>query len=94
MTGYFSVADRGTFGHWDISDGKKRVFCIRGEPGQFCIRDERLVRNGALEHMRFRTPSAALLWIAEELMPGFPTPLDRLARLANAEHALMKGATE
>jgi hypothetical protein len=71
MTGYFSVADRDTFGHWDISDGKRRVFCIRGEPGKFCIRDERPIRNETLERMVFRTPSAALLWITEELMPGF-----------------------
>lgn len=66
--GYFSVADRGTYGHWDISDGQRRVFCIRGEPGNFGIRDERSPPARDLDRITFRTPQAALLWIADEMM--------------------------
>ena len=62
--GYFSVADRGTYGHWDISTGQRRVFCIRGEPGNFGIRDERLevgwTSRDQLASIRFATPYSAL----------------------------------
>jgi hypothetical protein len=51
--------------------GRERAFCIRGEPGNVVVRDERWnphrphPRN---EPMMFRTVSAAMFWIADELM--------------------------
>lgn len=73
-TGYFSVADRGTVGHLDISDGKERAFAIRGEPGDVRVRDERTdpARPHPRETLRFKSVQAALLWCAEDLMPLAP----------------------
>lgn len=63
-------------GFTSAKDGdRERAFCIRGEPGNIYVRDERW--NPHQPHPRtgtyFRTVSAAMLWIAEELMQE-PTP--------------------
>lgn len=83
MSGYFSVEDRGTFGHWDISNGQRRLFCIRGEPGDFGIRDERKTTSALdaemLSKLKFRTPMSALVWISDELCKDF-TPLPHQPR--------------
>lgn len=66
---YFSVANRGTPGHWDISDGTQRAFAIRGEPGKVHVRDERddPSRPFPRKSVPFKSAAVALLWCAEEL---------------------------
>lgn len=65
----FSVYERDQ-GHWDISDGRKREWCIRGEPGDVIVCDER--EDPSRPHprpvIRFKSVSAALLWIADHYM--------------------------
>lgn len=50
--------------------GRERAFCIRGEPGDVYVRDERW--NPHLPHprepLKFRSVMAAMMWISEELM--------------------------
>lgn len=50
--------------------GHERAFCIRGEPGNVFVRDERWDphRPHPREPMRFRSVMAAMVWICEELM--------------------------
>ena len=74
MSGYFSVADRGTFGHWDISDGHRRIYVIRGdiETG-FSLTDERKHPDHRLRSIPFSTPFEALEYVARQTMPD-PTP--------------------
>lgn len=50
--------------------GRERAFRIRGEPGDVVVIDERWNphKPHPREHMKFRSVSAAMLWIAEELM--------------------------
>lgn len=68
-TGYFSVADRGTFGHWDISDGQKRVYIIRGDAASgFDLIDERKHPDNPLRRIFFATPFEALEYAARQLM--------------------------
>lgn len=65
MSGYFSVADRGTWGHWDISDEKGRVFTIRGDRATFfTLRDERIPNR----YQWFSSPFEALEYAARQLM--------------------------
>lgn len=54
----------------DKDDARERAFRIRGEPGAVVVFDERWnpTRELDAEPMRFRTVSAAMLWICEELM--------------------------
>lgn len=49
---------------------RERAFRIRGEPGNVVVMDERWDphRPHPRESMTFRSVSAAMLWIAEELM--------------------------
>jgi len=52
-------------------DGEnERAFCIRGEPGNIIVLDERWDphRSFPRESIKFRSVMAAMLWIAEELM--------------------------
>ena len=67
--GYFSACNRGTPGHWDISDGYSRFFAIRGEPGAVVVRDEREdpSRPHPRDFVRFKSAARALLWCAEEM---------------------------
>jgi hypothetical protein len=53
-------------GHWDVYDSRGRVFCIRGRPGDFCIRDER--KRGEPQREGFATVDAAMAWICSTLM--------------------------
>lgn len=50
--------------------GRERAFCIRGEPGEVYVRDERWDphRPHPREPTKFRSVLAAVMWIAEELM--------------------------
>ena len=66
MISWFSVVNRNP-GHWDISVDGNRVFCIRGEPGKYLIRDERspISRAGSDS---FPTVDAAMAWICSTLM--------------------------
>lgn len=50
--------------------GRERAFRIRGEPGSVWVSDERWNphRPHPRESMTFRSVTAAMLWIAEELM--------------------------
>lgn len=61
----FSVTERDT-GHWDIYGDKQREFCIRGEPGNVMVRDERGSTPYAVTH--FKSVPAAFLWIADHYM--------------------------
>ncbi len=56
--------------------GMERAFCIRGEPGDVYVRDERWNphKPHPRESMKFRSVTAAMLWIIEELMQE-PIPL-------------------
>lgn len=69
-TGYFSVADRGEFGHWDFGNGRMRVFKLRGDTETgFTLFDERAQRQPPVS---FHTPFAALEYVARQMME--PTP--------------------
>lgn len=71
-SGHFSLDNRGTPGHWDVSDGRARAFTIRGEPGSVVVNDEREdpSRPHPREVVRFKSAASALLWCAEELGYG------------------------
>ncbi len=66
---YFSFSQRDTY-HWDVVTRERRVFCIRGEPGDIYIRDERSPshRDGPVTKLSFKTVDAAVAWITSELM--------------------------
>ena len=69
MSGYFSVEDRGTFGHWDICDDQKRIFVIRGnEDSGFELIDERKSVNHPMRRVPFADPFEALEYVARTLM--------------------------
>lgn len=58
-------------GSTSARDGQQeRAFCIRGEPGEVFVRDERWDPNRPhpRESMKFRSVMAAMVWICEELM--------------------------
>lgn len=80
----FSIHDRNP-GHWDVVAKSKfvkpglqwpqeeRAFCIRGEPGDVQVRDERynpaFPTGGNPRRIKsFKSIQAALLYIADELM--------------------------
>lgn len=65
----FSVEYRNP-GHWDIYANRARVFCIRGEPGDFIVRDERRQDTGLIISAKgsFATVDAAMAWICSTLM--------------------------
>lgn len=50
--------------------GRERAFCIRGEPGDVYLRDERWDPNRPFprEPMKFRSVMGAMVYIMEELM--------------------------
>lgn len=63
----FSVGWRGP-GHWDIHDGHQRIFCIRGVPGAYLIRDERAKEVCGPTREGFPTVESAMAWICATLM--------------------------
>lgn len=66
--GYMSVAGRGEYGHWDITDGKRRVFVIRGDAETgFILRDERKPMS-PFAKIEFSTPFEALEYAALQLI--------------------------
>ncbi|KLK91378.1 hypothetical protein AA309_19955 [Microvirga vignae] len=71
MSCYFSFAQRDTH-HWDVSDGRERVFAIRGEPGRIIVRDERSGDQQYGRHPRaiscFETVNQAMAWCALQLI--------------------------
>jgi hypothetical protein len=66
MIGNFIFNNRNP-GHWDVYDNARRIFCIRGEPGNVTIRDERN-GAGAPNIGPFKTDLAAASWIIDNLM--------------------------
>lgn len=57
-------------GHWDVTDGRRRVFAIRGGPRDempdFWVRDE---RDGPRPSVGpFATLDAAVAWVTSTLM--------------------------
>jgi len=65
--GYFSVSGRGEYGHWDISDGRQRVFKIRGDKATgFVLIDERSM--AMQERIDFDTPFEAMLFASRQLI--------------------------
>ena len=67
MTENFSVNRRNP-GHWDIYDNRRRLFCIRGQPGAFFVRDERDESERGPTRDKFATVDAAMAWICATLM--------------------------
>jgi hypothetical protein len=67
MTTNFSVIWRNP-GHWDIYSYKSRLFCVRGEPGAYAVRDERIGEFWQQERAGFTTVDAAMAWICSTLM--------------------------
>lgn len=76
MKDNFSVNYR-NYGHWDIWNNKRRIFCIRGGPGKYLIRDERYrlpidhpnyIPEGKIEVKFFKTVQACMGYICDELM--------------------------
>jgi membrane-associated phospholipid phosphatase len=65
MIDHFSINWRNT-GHWDICSAHERLFCIRGQPGAFFVRDER--ESGGVTRDGFPTVDAAMAWICATLM--------------------------
>ncbi|MCP3968522.1 MAG: hypothetical protein GY718_19620 [Lentisphaerae bacterium] len=55
-------------GHWDIGDKEKRIFCIRGKPGKYYVRDERLASEGLKSGITFNTVGLCMTYICDELM--------------------------
>ena len=66
MTHYFFVGWRGR-GHWDIDTSTERLFCIRGVPGAYYIRDER-AGSANPDRTQFPTVDSAMAWICATLM--------------------------
>lgn len=53
----------------DTDDTRERAFRIRGEPGEVIVFDERWnPHRRDRKPMEFRSVSAAMLWVCEELM--------------------------
>lgn len=54
----------------DRDGGTERAFCIRGEPGEVIVRDERWDphRPRPREPLKFRSVMGAMVYIMEELM--------------------------
>ena len=73
MAKSFSVSYRNP-GHWDVSVDGTRKFTLRGEPGDVIVNTDRAsdpYRNlnpGHYNHPRFRTISAAMAYLLDELM--------------------------
>jgi hypothetical protein len=59
MTRDFSVKWRNP-GHWDVYGTRGRLFCIRGQPGDFYIRDERAEAERGPTRDKFTTVDAEL----------------------------------
>jgi hypothetical protein len=62
----FSVTYRNP-GHWDIYGDGGRLFCIRGDSGDYYIRDER-PEVGKTSAGPFPTVESAMAWICATLM--------------------------
>lgn len=75
MAGYFSVSDRGEWGHWDIADKVGlRVFRIRGDDDAgFTLCDERRPARHPLRNVPFATPFEALEYAARQIMAAEPS---------------------
>lgn len=66
----FSVIRR-NYGHWDIGSGGKRLFRLRGGPGEWRVLDERAETRPyerPVNEVPFRDQAAAMAWICAELM--------------------------
>lgn len=59
-------------GHWDVYNHEKRIYRIRGESGDYWVDDERI--RGDLAVRRFKTITAAVAFIADDLMIEVPVP--------------------
>ena len=62
----FNVIRR-NFGHWDIYSQGKRMFCIRGGPSAYWIRDERM-NVGKILNVNYKTVQSCMSVICDELM--------------------------
>lgn len=57
------------YGHWDIVHDGGRIFCIRGGPGHYFVRDERPAsRANQLPSHSYKTVGACMAFITDELM--------------------------
>jgi hypothetical protein len=60
---------RRNYGHWDISNKQGRIFCIRGGPGKYYIRDEREGEGTNSSNIKyFSTVTACMTYICDILM--------------------------
>jgi hypothetical protein len=65
MEHHFNIHRRNP-GHWDVTTDQGRAFAIRGERGDVVVRDER--GNGRKPNRDFKSLTAAMVWVTEELM--------------------------
>ena len=65
MIPYFSVSRRNC-GHWDIYDEQKRLFCIRGGPGKYYVRDD--CEIPCPPTIEFQTVGGCMQYITDKLM--------------------------
>lgn len=63
----FSVHRRNP-GHWDICTDIGRVFRIRGGPGKYVVIDERIGKGYNSTSSPFKTLTACMVYICDELM--------------------------
>lgn len=69
MAGYFSISDRGTYGHWDFSDGKGRFATLRGDDTVWLLTMERRPLRHLLRTIYFSTPFEAVEYVTRHVMP-------------------------
>ncbi|MFG6084264.1 hypothetical protein ACEUZ9_000769 [Paracoccus litorisediminis] len=69
MTPEFTIFRRSPdHGHWDITDGRRRIFRLRGEAGKWILIDEREQSRGNSSLQPFKDQAAAMAWLCSELM--------------------------
>lgn len=69
MAGYFSISDRGTYGHWDFSDENGRFATLRGGDDEWRLTMERRPQSHLLRSITFSTPFEAVEYVTRHVMP-------------------------
>lgn len=69
MAGYFSISDRGTYGHWDFNDENGRFATLRGGDAEWQLTMERRHHAHPLRSISFSTPFEAVEFVTRQVMP-------------------------
>ena len=69
MAGYFSISDRGTYGHWDFSDERGRFATLRGGDAEWQLTMERRPQAHVFRTITFSTPFEAVEYVTRHVMP-------------------------